>query len=369
MTPLVSLYIDLVRVCAALVVMLGHFSARHVSGGLFWQFVDHDLGHTSVVLFFVLSGYVIAYSAQERERTLKHYLISRISRVYSVALPALLLSLLLAWMLKAHYPAYFEHAMELFPPWTQVGDLLAQFIIAGTFLNEIWFVHSHPLIDGPYWSLTYEVWYYAIFGAYWYLTAGRRWFVTILLCAVAGPKILAMMPLWLFGVAAWRFPLRSGQSAHWLLLIASSAALCLLVMNPVTNMHPHAGSLYWAVDYRDIDYPIGLAFALQLATLSGLRAPIAAVAGTQIKAAASYTFSIYLFHMPLLTFLGAVIPGRAEQSWHRLSLLAATSVGILLLGTLTEQKRKGLRDLLGRILRVDRPAQIAAARDLQGRDT
>jgi peptidoglycan/LPS O-acetylase OafA/YrhL len=53
-----SFYLDTLRILAAMVVFLGHFSQGWLGGGWFWQTQAH--GHTAVIVFFVLSGYVIA---------------------------------------------------------------------------------------------------------------------------------------------------------------------------------------------------------------------------------------------------------------------------------------------------------------------
>ena len=49
-------------------------------------------GGSAVVVFFVLSGFVIAYVTDTREQTARAYAVSRFSRVYSVIIPALLLT-------------------------------------------------------------------------------------------------------------------------------------------------------------------------------------------------------------------------------------------------------------------------------------
>jgi len=79
-----SLYLDILRFAAALCVLLSHANMREI--------VDRDLfpqslGHDAVVIFFVLSGYVIAFVADTRESTRTGYWTSRLARVYSVALP------------------------------------------------------------------------------------------------------------------------------------------------------------------------------------------------------------------------------------------------------------------------------------------
>ena len=57
--------------------------------------IPFHAGHSAVVIFFVLSGYVITYVASERETTLRDYALSRCARIYAVAVPTLLLTIVL----------------------------------------------------------------------------------------------------------------------------------------------------------------------------------------------------------------------------------------------------------------------------------
>jgi hypothetical protein len=52
----------------ALVVFMGHLSWKRISGGFLWQF--QPLGHDAVMVFFVLSGFVIQYAAANHPRWL-----------------------------------------------------------------------------------------------------------------------------------------------------------------------------------------------------------------------------------------------------------------------------------------------------------
>ena len=87
-----SVYLDAVRVVACLIVFAHHLAlnfgcykpAASGCGTLGWLIPFHA-GHSAVVVFFVLSGYVISYVASERETTLQQYALSRCARIYSVA--------------------------------------------------------------------------------------------------------------------------------------------------------------------------------------------------------------------------------------------------------------------------------------------
>lgn len=82
-----SLYLDFVRFSAALLVLFFHANRIHRPGFAFTTF-----GHEAVIIFFVLSGYVIAFVAAEKESSLRTYGIARAARIYSVAIPAILLT-------------------------------------------------------------------------------------------------------------------------------------------------------------------------------------------------------------------------------------------------------------------------------------
>jgi peptidoglycan/LPS O-acetylase OafA/YrhL len=110
MSPALSVYLDLIRFTAAFVVFLGHVSGERFTGGLrgFWhlgRFADN-----AVIAFFVLSGFVIAYVAENRERTPQAYAVSRLARIYSVALPALIATFLLDAMGRAIDPSAYSTA-------------------------------------------------------------------------------------------------------------------------------------------------------------------------------------------------------------------------------------------------------------------
>lgn len=91
-----SVYLDLIRCCAAGVVFLGHIGTQNLGGGLFWQFSAY--GAAAVVLFFVLSGYVIADASARRPTTGRVYATARAARLYSVVVPALALTAGLDWV-------------------------------------------------------------------------------------------------------------------------------------------------------------------------------------------------------------------------------------------------------------------------------
>ena len=84
MDPRASLHLDLMRFLAAALVLMHHalqppFSADPVPLP----------GRSAVIVFFVISGFVIAYVTDTRESRWREYAVSRSARIYSVVVPAL----------------------------------------------------------------------------------------------------------------------------------------------------------------------------------------------------------------------------------------------------------------------------------------
>ena len=163
-----SIYLDLVRFTAALVVFLGHAARGPTgggTGGLLWQF--SILNFDAVTIFFVLSGFVIAHAVRTSERSPRHFFTNRAARIYSVAVPAIILTFFLDYLGSAINPSYSWYRnlhSQLLPTWLP---------FALTFTDDIWGAYVPIGTNTPYWSLCFEVWYYILFGCA--LFTPRRW--------------------------------------------------------------------------------------------------------------------------------------------------------------------------------------------------
>ena len=61
-------YLDLLRFGAAFVVLLSHFAYTRFTDGQYSFIRELNLGSDAVVLFFVLSGFVITFAATQKTR-------------------------------------------------------------------------------------------------------------------------------------------------------------------------------------------------------------------------------------------------------------------------------------------------------------
>jgi peptidoglycan/LPS O-acetylase OafA/YrhL len=209
-------YLDASRGGLALVVAVGHLAqiydpAAHPAYG--W------LAYAAVLGFFAISGFVIAKSLKAHDW--RQFAIRRADRL----LPPFLFSVALCAVLWALAPLVFttsSHALN--------GTARAAFSMDGL-LPTLLFLNGFagPTLDsnGPLWSLSYEVWYYAIAALAVYrqraiavlllvvLTILQPWFAIKGLAFVAG------------FVAGWRGAERPSRQAGGLLAISGSFSYTL----------------------------------------------------------------------------------------------------------------------------------------------
>lgn len=355
-----SIYLDLVRLIAALVVFGVHANYSRFSGGLGLLPQDTNLGNDAVMVFFVLSGFVIAYVADAKEATWRDFSLSRLARLYSVAIPALCLTVLLDYAgTRIDYHAYYGDGSSFRtdnPLWRIGANLF--------FINELWLSSVRPFSDGPFWSLGYEFWYYAIFAVFRYGSDRFRWPGIAGLCLLVGPKILLLFPVWLMGVIAYHAIKRHEISVRsgWLLLSASviGYALCRccsvseLLLEFTIGQLGHEfvhGKLMWSKYFLG-SYIVGLLIAIHFIGFSAIaghlqsglchfRGPVAYLA--------QYTFAIYLFHYPMLQFFSVLASKTVEPPRQIWAILICTMGLIWLLGSVTERKKPMLKNALERL--------------------
>jgi hypothetical protein len=217
--PAFSTYLDLVRAACAIAVVYHHYSNHIVKA---FPRVFPNVGQEAVMVFFVLSGFVISHVARRTENDPVVFATKRVARIYPVAIAGVVLSYLLYALCAPMAPGLYDDRVSSHGWLTEVTLTLS-------FLNQtIWFPYAMPPANGPYWSLTCEVWFYVLATAMFF--APRR--LSLLAIAFAfpilGPKIMLLFPVWLFGAGAERLCDRrriSQRAAGALLLLSLAAAV------------------------------------------------------------------------------------------------------------------------------------------------
>jgi len=333
-----SVFLDVLRFGAACTVLLSHFSHPAISSGL-PNFVR--AGHLAVAVFFVLSGFVIRYVTLTRETRAEQYLIDRVSRIYSVVAPALVVTVLCEYLASffPHYYSLVGHPIL----WRQVPF---QVVANLTFQAQDWGYEIRPLSNGPFWSLSFECFYYAIYGLAFYRVRGSK-FLCFLLLLVAGPSISLMLMVWLLGCLTFDgyvklrrnqagIYISSGILAGMLVVLFFARARIRELLLDVDEPHrtrwlshlliraPHheilfsSGRVPWLTYATPSFFVVGFATSAviiwSLLLIDRLRVDVGAAVTRWIRLVADSTFALYLLHLPILILVASVV-GKPVQGW------------------------------------------------------
>lgn len=341
-----SVLLDLIRfVCAFLVLLC------HVSGGLPIYTgpapLSGRVSHYCVIVFFVLSGAVIAASTSERRKDLRSYASARFARIISVALP----TVLFCGLLQIAVTVWAGQMAA-----ASLSGLARSMLVDLTFMSQSGLGPGTPN-NGTYWSLCYEVWYYALFGVALFLEGRRRWAVLAVLTVLAGWRILLLMPVWLAGV--WLV-----QAKPWRALTFTQG----LIVLPVCLI-----ALAWVTTW---DIPVMLALrrvspvalgmselvvsdffvaAITVAAIAALR-PIAQRNSAllerlskPIQYAAGFSFTLYLFHFPIVSTLTLLGVRAGDSIWGLGAVLCTVLALTAGIAELTERRAPALRAFLEKL--------------------
>ena len=280
--------LDLLRFAAALMLAIYHFLYRGAQGG---GYLDHafgsaggsvSLGYLGVNLFFMISGFVIIWSASGRDWY--GFSISRLARLYPAHLTAMTLTFLtIAWWSQ--------------PPFTtDIFQWLANLTMLAPMFGE-------EFMDGAYWSIVIEIIFYGwvVIGLFsGFLprhtdTAVAIWMGLVMVNnTMLGSRPVELLFLaeygsyFAFGIMVWRLSSLGGStlrlliaglalimtfhaaevqrldvlarlgeasSAH-LVAMANAAIIGLFIVAAVLGRHVKAGP--WALTLGGISYPLYL---------------------------------------------------------------------------------------------------------------
>ncbi|WP_322048497.1 acyltransferase family protein [Paraburkholderia sp. J67] len=388
-------FLDLSRWFAALLVVVNHarslvladFAASAASGTSGAQgplaralYFFTGLGHEAVVVFFVISGFLVGGTTlqrwQRRGPDLRAYASARASRIYTTLLPALLIGIALDCVGLRWFNTSGIYTSMPEPPIATITYVIASAMNLPTLLGNLFMMQgvlTQTLgSNGPLWSLACEWWYYCVFAlgaAALTSERGRRlgWAVAACALAVLLPfSVMLWGAVWLIGVltfrwvnsTAWRPPPLAGFALFALALAASR----------LTHGINAIESNLLAAFARD--FVLGIAYAAALASASRLAhgLPFA----TWHRQLAEFSYTTYLLHFPALLLLCAI----AAQSFGlhfgqrpdaRGITLFAVAVALVYaycyaISLLTERHTPRVRHALDTLLRARPALQVETSR-------
>lgn len=294
-----------IRIFAAMYVLVYHLFGSPAPGRP-WYDAWIDGGYLGVSLFFVLSGFILAYNAPAVSDAKKFYVL-RLARVYPLYLAAMI------WGL----PNYFRHGTK---PWMILFP-------ADLFLLQTWFGPDWAIqINPPSWSLSTEAFFYLLFPL---LLPPLRRSLQSWPRVLAGLYVVAILPAVLtFFILHAHGQMIGGLSEHLLdlpLFRVAEFSVGILIGLLFAERQPRVSGLQTALAFAasflavglsvgHVPFPIvrtglfALPFGWLLYCLAGWRSRFLASAPMQILGEISY--GVYLLQIPLLMSIGQFIRNR-----------------------------------------------------------
>lgn len=345
------------RFVAALLVVLFHYQflvpglARSAAPGA--RVIQ--AGFVGVSIFFVLSGFILAYTYLDSDNTMRTtvgaFWHARFARIY----PAYALALALS------FPLFIDVAVLRPVGVIHLSDVIKAAVLTPTLL-QAWTPKKAWMWDGPAWSLSVEAFFYAVF-PFIAVAIARRPLRQILgigcfaaACAIAAPSLYALtsplgiwqvttatygpwvaalkflplfhLPEFVIGICTGvifirrRYADSKRGSIGWITLFSAAAiAGILAVSDRIPFLFLQGGAL-------------ALPFAILIYWLAFQRGPLARALSTrpaQLLGGASY--SLYLLHLPLgsyLTISGKLLGFAWLAGWGGVALYVTVAIGAAL---------------------------------------
>jgi peptidoglycan/LPS O-acetylase OafA/YrhL len=361
-----SLYLDALRIFAAVAVFFSHITRESLSANNPVILILGQFGQEGVSMFFVISGIVIAFVAHEKEGNFRTYVVARLGRLWSVMVPALILTVVLDTAGRAIAPEMY--AVSGIQSWNWNLVSLWNFFGSLFFLNQVSFASADPGTNGPFWSLCFEFWYYIIFGIAFYLRGAPRLLLIIIAATIAGFRILELFPIWLFGLITYFYLKRLPSSRINVNLWALSSVFLFALMILKYKLAAFIVGALPVIRVSNADiagwishFAIGIACAINIAAYDrcgGLAIFRKKVVERTVRFIAARSFSLYLYQAPCVFFFGAVTY-ELNFPMLRLFIVVVMSLAtITLLAEITEMRKKWFISVVNRMIPAWRPDVI-----------
>ncbi|MCC6779488.1 MAG: acyltransferase [Hyphomicrobiales bacterium] len=205
--------LDTLRGTAILAVMAGHYLPENLlAGAVAWHVTS--LGRGGVILFFLLSGYLIYWNVERQTTAI--FLSRRAFKILPAYLVSVLALFILGYFFEPRWPA-----LTLLSNLTMTQDVFGQ-----------------PMLTGVYWTLLIEVKFYIFIAAQYFLFRDKGTLlvplaaivvnVYILLARGYASQLLTFLPAFYVGIQVRRWQRDKGSSPDRLLVTALAVAASLI---------------------------------------------------------------------------------------------------------------------------------------------
>ncbi|MFH2139881.1 MAG: acyltransferase [Pseudomonadota bacterium] len=352
--------LNAIRALSGMVVVFSHFFQLYimpVEGRTYFVNFAISMAEYAVIAFFALSGLLISLSIERNIRRhgcfmWREYLISRVARIYPALIASVLLCLILygvLLLLGLDGAGALTRPSDVYPASRTEFSVSKAEVLLTLMQTYAFGPGGYIAVNGPLWTLSYEVGFYLVAGLLMTMARGAgiaRLFaaVCLLLVVVVAIKMekhlfLHYGSIWMLGVGLFFLLKRRADhvddatvtsacgyfsvlcwrtaSSTWVgilifVLLCLSNALLILAKGEAALIH---------------DYMAALVIIAAMYVLACTRRTMA---GHLAKMAGS-TYTLYLFHFPLMLFFYALIRDLYDISPVQYFILASVLTLTILL--------------------------------------
>lgn len=319
-SPRLGGYINLCRWVAALLVCVSHLRdfifvafENIIDPGTFdyFAFFLTNLGHQSVIVFFVLSGFLVGGNAildfQMNRFSWGSYFLNRFTRLYTVLIACLILGGLFDYIGMTWFDKFGAYSGGKFQ---SLNFNVSTACNAKVFVGNLLFLQTIFVApfgsNGPLWSLANEFWYYLMcplllipFFAKENKYKQLGSIAIFIICTlIVGQSIMAYFPLWLWGLL-----LRLSLKKQWHFSFSHFFVAIFLFSLATTISRLSLLKKIGIEDYVVLqDYLIAITFGPTMLILNGLPTGFCQSFLEDRKHfyLSGFSYSLYALHYPFL---------------------------------------------------------------------
>lgn len=381
--------LDAVRAFAAISVFVEHLRAPLYHGyselpdidkNVFvriWFFVT-GFGFESVIIFFVMSGFLIGGSGfvkiTQRRFQLAGYTADRLARLFVVLVPALIFTYVLDHTGVAFFKGTgfwnglnpnFSEKFGSFEDNMNFGNMICNAVMLQSFKCPVYGSNV------PLWSLSYEFWFYLVFFLFAVIVlANSKYkktlalFAIILTSAFLGQVFVKYLAIWLIGALAYVY-----HGRKLCFPIASIASyLAFAAVSRLVGVGDASGSFSETL----VLFGEAIAFAWVIVSYRNIEWNPAAWLSRLGSKLAGFSYTLYLIHFPLMLIVIAMFSkvfridltnGLSPSSTAGVTMYVGVIISVIvisrLFSMLTEAHTRVVRDALWRMLTYSQGAQVS----------